>query len=841
MASADPGPVPLADGIIDLQREQVHRGGMVAALTTREAALIAYLAARPGVPVTRQTLQIEVWGYHGSVVSRTVDTTVRRVRRKIEVEPSRPAHLLTVHGVGYRFEPARSDGSSPVLPGLIGRVEELGQIADRIAQNRLVTLVGGPGIGKSRLAGEVARRWEGPVYSCDLAGVADRFELMAVVADRVGVTLEGRGPSRIEALLASHPGLWLFDDADRAVPALAAQIRGWLQAAPAIRVLVTSCARLKVPGEVVFEVGPPTLEDAMALLARRAEMAGAQWHDPRLLRAICEGLDRIPLALELAAGRARVLGAEDLLARLDQPLRALGEAGGRTNALGSLRSALQGATTGLTEAERATLAQCAVFPSTFSVDAVEAVVQLPSGADALDALAALRDRSLVQARRGDFGLRLWLLRPVRAFALEGLDDLAAVRSRLRRWLLSVAGDWVADLDGPTAIEARSKLAIERLALVEAARGGTGGAAARLAEILDALFALQGPAESRLATLDAVLSRDDLIDADRSGLLRRRGEAHRTLGDLDAAVADLAAAEALGASGPRLQLAWVFVHLTRGDRAAAEERIGQVRPETVVDRVLCAIAAALVHRGRGRRPEAEAELLRALELVRAHSMVRLEGVVLSNLANLRRAAGQLQVAEDLIRQAVGVHRGLGQVAQEAGALHNLAGLLAEGDDLPRALRRAQGAMRAANRAGEATVVAHAQHLVAHLLHRLGQHEAAEQAYVEALGRLRRLNPHLAASALGDLAALQADGGRLDLARGTFDQAEAELATGPDRYRAILAVQRAHLDLACGDRDRAMARIEAADPVVCRMPLLLLERVLAGAGAEGIRRGSMSEHP
>ncbi len=90
---------------VDLELQQVARGGVLQRLTTREVELLSYLARRPGVAVSRDELHREIWGFPTSVVTRSADNVVRRLRTKIELEPARPRHIITVHGVGYRFVP----------------------------------------------------------------------------------------------------------------------------------------------------------------------------------------------------------------------------------------------------------------------------------------------------------------------------------------------------------------------------------------------------------------------------------------------------------------------------------------------------------------------------------------------------------------------------------------------------------------------------------------------------------------------------------------------------------------------------------------------------------------
>ena len=120
----------LAAGRVDLVRGVVHRDGEPAVqLTTKEREVLGYLAARPGEVVSRETLLVDVWGHARAGVTRAVDHTIRRLRGKIERDPSDPAHVLTVHGAGYRFvgAPSPPPGREPPHshPTFIGRRAEL--------------------------------------------------------------------------------------------------------------------------------------------------------------------------------------------------------------------------------------------------------------------------------------------------------------------------------------------------------------------------------------------------------------------------------------------------------------------------------------------------------------------------------------------------------------------------------------------------------------------------------------------------------------------------------------------------------------------------------------------
>src|SRR4030095_13719085 len=132
---------------VDLNRERAQRGDEAVPLTTRETALLRYLWERAGQDVPPAALLVAVWGSSPLAQSRTVDATMRRLRNKLERDPSAPDHLLTVWGAGYRFVPSGSP-AAPTRDRLIGREAEVRAVAAAFAAGtRLVTLVGPSGAG----------------------------------------------------------------------------------------------------------------------------------------------------------------------------------------------------------------------------------------------------------------------------------------------------------------------------------------------------------------------------------------------------------------------------------------------------------------------------------------------------------------------------------------------------------------------------------------------------------------------------------------------------------------------------------------------------------------------
>ncbi len=439
--------VPLLDGTADVLRGVVDRAGERHTLTEIERQLVRYLAERPGEPISREQLLVDVWGYAPNVRSRAADHTIARLRTKLEPDPAHPQLLLTARGVGYRWAPPAPVAavSPPPRADLIGREAERQALRDAVAAHRVVCLVGPMGVGTSALAAELG--W----FALDLSGATSLPEALARIARELHVTDEGVDVATLAPVLRARGQLWL--DGVEGVPGLAAALAAW----SGTRFVLTS--RRRIDGvDHTLRVGPLALDAAVALLQRQAQATGAahpDWSERSALEALAERLDGLPLALHVAAAQASWLSPAQVIEQLERSPAALLE--GPHGLMSSVRAAIER----LTPQQRALLEYLASFRA-----APLAAVDAQGG---LAQLRALVDGSLVwaEARRG--AMRYRLLRPVadsvRALSADGLHTAEQVHAA---WVSAEArrraGHPCHDVEDPTwwhANVAEVLLAVDR--------------------------------------------------------------------------------------------------------------------------------------------------------------------------------------------------------------------------------------------------------------------------------------------------------------------------------------------------------------------------------------------
>ncbi|MDI3421371.1 AfsR/SARP family transcriptional regulator [Streptomyces luteolus] len=328
--------------------------------------------------------------------------------------------------------PSRSPAPGAHAPGnlrapltsFVGRESELLLLAGELQKQRLVTLLGPGGVGKTRLATEAARTghetagkevWQDGVWVAELAPVRDAETVPEAVLTALGAretTVRGPGASAEElqpaprdplAQLVEHCRrrrlLLVLDNCEHLVGAAAELVHALLTECPEVTVLATSREPLGVPGEAVRPVEPLPQDVALRLLAARGAAARPGFRvqdDPDACAEICLRLDGLPLAVELAAARLRLLTARQLADRLDDRFRLLGRGSGSRTALPrqqTLRAVVDWSWDLLDEAERTVLRRLSVFSGGCTVEQAEEVC----GAGTLETLASLVDKSLVVA------------------------------------------------------------------------------------------------------------------------------------------------------------------------------------------------------------------------------------------------------------------------------------------------------------------------------------------------------------------------------------------------------------------------------------------------------------
>ncbi len=364
-----------------------------------------------------------------------------------------------------------------LFTSFVGREAELDTCARLLGGVRLLTLTGFGGSGKTRLAIELATRAleEHPdgAWFVDLAPVRDASRIEATLATALSVR-EEPGRSLIEGLLDRLRGrqaLVLLDNCEHLLAPCAALASVLLRACPELRILATSREALGVEGETVHPV--PTLScpsagmrgvaahegsESVRLYVERARLVVPEFllteANATVIGEICRRLDGIPLALELAAARARVLSVEQILGKLDDRFRLL--TGGSRSALPrqqTLRATIQWSYDMLAEREQEFLRRLAVFAGGWSLEGAVAVVEDDADEfEVLDLLTLLADKSLaVVDRTGSEGARYRFLESVRQFALERLretDEERALRERHLAHFLAIAESAESQLTGP---------------------------------------------------------------------------------------------------------------------------------------------------------------------------------------------------------------------------------------------------------------------------------------------------------------------------------------------------------------------------------------------------------
>ncbi|OBH05809.1 LuxR family transcriptional regulator [Mycobacterium sp. E1747] len=411
------------------------------------------------------------------------------------------------------------------LTSFVGRNAEIETVRQLVADNRLVTLTGAGGVGKTRLALQVAGNADGNfadgVWYADLAPITDPEVVPVAVTRALGLP-DQAGRSTMDTLIRAISGrhiLVVLDNCEHLIDASAALVIALLGASPAVRILATSREPIRVAGEIAWGVPSLSLADeAVALFIDRArhvrpDFTVTECHSATVTE-ICRRLDGIPLAIELAAARVRALSLTQILDSLHDRFRLL--TGGERTAVRrqqTLRASVDWSHALLTEPERVLFRRAAVFLGGFDLNAAQAVCTDSEieRYQTLDQLTLLIDKSLITIEDGDLGSRYRMLETVRQYALEKLGEAGeadAVRARHRDHYAALA----AELDVPGRIDHQDRIeqaTVEmdnlRAAFAWCRENNEIPRALQLASALQTLWTTRGRVREGTAWFDAALA------------------------------------------------------------------------------------------------------------------------------------------------------------------------------------------------------------------------------------------------------------------------------------------------------------------------------------------------
>jgi len=639
---------------------------------------------------------------------------------------------------------------------------------------------------------------------------------------RLGAAIAGRGPCLV-----------ILDNFEQVARHAEQTVGRWLDAASQACFLVTSREVLGLPGEQTYALAPLPDSEATELFMRRAQAAKSGLvltaEDRAAVAPLVKLLDGLPLAIELAAARVRVMPPHSVLAHMGERFRLLASSGGRRDRQATLRAAFDWSWDLLSPAERSVLAQLSVFEDGFTREAVEAVVDLSACDGApwiVDVLQSLLDKSLVRPVRRE---RFDLLNSVQAYAAEQLagegrfpgSGAAARQSANERHCA-----WFAALGPKRAVE---DSCAELSNLVIACRRAIASSSAELAvgalQGAWAALKLHGPYGMGLELGQAVCGLPGLSSAAAARAQAILGIALDSLGRAAEARRHCEIALQLArASDDRACVADVVIRLAtldRNDGRTAEARAGLAEALTLARQLGDAVSECAALNGlasvdvyQGRLDEARANYEAALARARDAGDLGWQCALLGNLGMLCANIGRMEEAKRCFEQSLALARGLGDRQGEGRTLCNLGMLHLVQKRPDEAIEVSERALRVARDLGHLRVEGTVQCNLGLAYEEQGNVQEAMLRFDAALRSMRELGDHRSeGQVLGYLGRTRARQGDFDLAREDFAAGQALLKEVSDTFSlGILLCDFAECEFRSGDAKAARRTLEEARAIV-----------------------------
>ena len=685
-----------------------------------------------------------------------------------------PERLLQVTAPGLRADfPPLASFSGHSLPAerdaFVGRGASLSDLARRFREGaRLVSVLGLGGTGKTRLVTRFAwgslGEFPGGAWFCDLSQARDQDGIVQAVAQGLDLPLGKDDPvTQIgQAIAGRGHCLMILDNFEQVARCAEETLGRWLNRASNARFLITTREVLGLPGEKVLALAPLPSADGIALFLRRAEAAKPGFQpnaeDQAAIAPLVKLLEGLPLAIELAAARVRVMPPRTLLLRMSERFKLLASTGGRVDRQATLRAVFDWSWDLLSLPEKAALAQLSVFEGGFTLASVEAILDL-SGYDGapwpMDALQSLVHKSFVRHVTDE---RFDLLVSVQEYAAEHLRTAgrypgsgpAALRAAQVRH-----GEYFAGLDENAAMaEQCVELDNFVVACRRAAARGDADVAANALERAWAGLRARGP--FRVG--------DELVCVVRA-----------TAGLATAALArvDWVAGRVLAASGRDDDACVQFESSLHRAREAGERR----------SECRALIGLGELDRHAGRMDAARARTNAALVIARELGDRTLQSDAHNSLGNLEDFVGRTSEAEAHLRAALALARGLGDRYREGAILGNLGALYGNAGRMDEARAHHEAALAAARETGNRRFEGNTLCNVGLIQHVQGRHAEALAALDAALAVARDLgHARLECIVLCNLGMVYDSLARLDEARDHFEAALAIARALDDRRTA-----------------------------------------------------------